>query len=205
MCCACAVPFNCAAFCSLHPPPATVCCCNMQNLNFYIDLDGAGGGNDDSVVGRLTRSISERGQPLGQGHEHQLQRFVAATCCQQVSSIMSFLGMLVACHHAMFTHSTRTTLRSAQLGHMCVPCYISTGVSCTCFGAHADDAGGRVVGSLDEATHAVLRHEQQAAYSSAVHNGMVDVVSPEWVCLSLNKGALQQEVSGESVRELSWL
>jgi hypothetical protein len=51
------------------------------------------------------------------------------------------------------------------------------------------------VDSIEHATHAVLRHEQQPAYCGAVQNGTVSVVPAEWVLVSASQQKLQPEVS----------
>lgn len=49
--------------------------------------------------------------------------------------------------------------------------------------------------SIEHATHAVLRHEQQPAYQRAVQLGTVSVVPAEWVLVSASQQKLQPEVS----------
>jgi hypothetical protein len=54
--------------------------------------------------------------------------------------------------------------------------------------------GGRVVPDLEDATHAVLRHEQQEEFKRAQELGTVSVVPPEWVLHCAASQQLQEEV-----------
>lgn len=70
----------------------------------------------------------------------------------------------------------------------CCCCVAWTTYPCACCCVpHAGGASGRVVQSLQEATHAVLRHQQQPAYLEAVELGTVSVVAPDWVLSSVQR------------------
>lgn len=58
----------------------------------------------------------------------------------------------------------------------------------------AETGGGLIVDHIADATHAVLRHQQQQAYQAALNIGTVSVVPPEWVILSATQQQLQAEV-----------
>lgn len=53
--------------------------------------------------------------------------------------------------------------------------------------------GGTVAVSLQESSHAVLRHRQQAAYPAALEAGC-SIVTAEWVLLSAVRQQLQPQV-----------
>jgi len=57
-----------------------------------------------------------------------------------------------------------------------------------------ESGAGTVVPNIQQATHAVLRHQQQLAFAQAQELGTVSVVPVDWVLLSANKGQLQLQV-----------
>jgi len=69
-----------------------------------------------------------------------------------------------------------------------------SGSSIRCCALHAEAEGGLVVDHIADATHAVLRHQQQQAYQTALNIGTVSVVPPEWIILSATQQQLQPEV-----------
>jgi hypothetical protein len=56
--------------------------------------------------------------------------------------------------------------------------------------------GGVLVEELDDATHAVLRHQEQPEYQQAIDLMTVNVVPPEWVLHSATAHERQPEVGG---------
>jgi hypothetical protein len=66
-------------------------------------------------------------------------------------------------------------------------------VHCLFSCAAAVAAGGAVAVSLQECSHAVLRHKQQAAYAAAAELGC-RIVTAEWVLLSALRQQLQPQV-----------
>jgi hypothetical protein len=58
----------------------------------------------------------------------------------------------------------------------------------------AELEGGTVVDSIEDCTHAVLRHVKQDEYQRAVELGTISVVRPEWVIHCAAKQHLHDEV-----------
>lgn len=80
------------------------------------------------------------------------------------------------------------------LGSLCITVWMS-GV--TLFGLCQTEAeGGVLVEELDDATHAVLRHQEQPEYQQAADLMTVNVVPPEWVLHSATAHERQPEVGG---------
>lgn len=68
--------------------------------------------------------------------------------------------------------------------------------SSTFCAALAEVEGGTVVDSIEDCTHAVLRHAKQDEYQRAEELGTISVVRPEWVIHCAAKQHLQDEVRG---------
>lgn len=58
----------------------------------------------------------------------------------------------------------------------------------------AELEGGAVVESIEDATHAVLRHQAQDEFQQAMEIGTVSVVRPEWVIHCTATHSMQDEV-----------
>jgi hypothetical protein len=135
-------------------------------LTFYLGLDGCGQGKG-ALLQHLKASIGK----------------LQCHCCLSARTTALNISINIRVHLSCLKRSVDAVGSSVSSLHSSDSCSVL-----------AEVEGGTVVDSIEDCTHAVLRHVKQDEYQRAEELGTISVVRPEWVIHCAAKQHLQDEV-----------